>query len=109
MTRREIGKNRARVVGDDRQPETLPLKFVRAALQLDQLRPAERSPVGGAGEDEHGAATSHDRLQVAGPAGLIDEAEIGHPLADLRPECGDVNPLARSLLRHRRYQCDQDE
>lgn len=67
----ECGERRGRVVGDDGQPESALLKVRIPALQLHELRLAERSPVGGTAEDEHQAAGSHERRQVACGARLI--------------------------------------
>ena len=47
----ERGERRGRVVGDDGQSEAAILKVRVAALQLHELRLAERSPTGRAAED----------------------------------------------------------
>jgi hypothetical protein len=86
-----------RVIGDRRQSETVLAEFLDPALQLDELRAAERSPIRRSEEHQHGAARPHDRFQIAGAAGVIRQAEIRDALPDLRPEPGDVHLLPRRL------------
>ena len=54
----EVSENIPRVVADDGQPQAALLELSDAALQLDELRATERSPVGRTDEDEHRAARS---------------------------------------------------
>jgi hypothetical protein len=49
----EFLERRRRIVADRNQPETLLPDLIVAALQLDELRLAVRSPIGGAEEHEH--------------------------------------------------------
>ena len=92
----EVGENRLRVVADSRDVDPLAAKLLKASLQLDELRAAERSPIGGAEEHQHRSARTNHRLQRLGAAVLIPETEIGNPLTDLRSELGDVDLLAHS-------------
>ncbi len=87
----ERRENFGRVVADGRQPEALVLQLLQPALQLNELRFAVRSPVGGTVEHEHGPAGAHDRFARPDPACLIGEAEVGNLLADLRTERRDVH------------------
>jgi hypothetical protein len=93
----EVRQDRGRVVADGGQPDAVLTQFFDAALQLDELRAAVRSPVRGAEEHQHRAARSHDRLQVVRATVLIVQVEVRHALTHLRPQSGDVNLLARGL------------
>ena len=93
----EVSQDVLRVVADTGDPESLFTELFETTLQLDELRSAERSPVGRAEEHQHRAARPHDRLQVAHATGLIAEGEIRDLLPYLRPQLGDVDLLSRLL------------
>ena len=95
MLHGEVGQNLRRVVADRYQFQSLLANLINAPLQLDQLRPAVGSPIRRSYEDEHGSLRSYDRLQCPGLAMLILQAEVGHSLADLRPQCGDIDLRTR--------------
>ena len=105
----EVGKNIPRVVADNSQAQAALLELRCAALQLDELRATEWSPVSRTDENEHRSARSHDRLQIVCPARLVDEAEVRDALAHLRTELRHVDPLARLLLRSQLEQTEQGE
>jgi len=73
-------------------------------LQLNELRFAVRSPVGGPREDEHQAIRAHQRIPGPHLSILILQPEIGDPLADLRTELNatlrpDLSELASGFIR----------
>jgi hypothetical protein len=53
-------------------------------LQLDELRLAVRSPVGGPQEDEHQAIRPHERIPRPYLSVLVLQPEICDPLDELR-------------------------
>jgi hypothetical protein len=97
----ERRKRFRRVVADGRESQPFVLKLFDPALQLDELRFAVRSPIGGPEEHQHGAPWSHDGLARPRFAVLIVEAEIGDELTDLRAEFGHVDRCVHgaALLR----------
>ena len=82
----EPREGRDRVVGDDGDAEPLVLEVPIAALQLDELRLAERSPVGRAAEHQHQPVRPHQRRQVPACTRLVDEREVRRNVADLGSE-----------------------
>jgi hypothetical protein len=93
----EVSQNLLRVVADAGDTDALLAEFFETTLQLDELRAAERSPIGRAEEHQHRAARPHDRLQVAHAAGLVSEVEIRNSLSHLRAQLGNLDFLARWL------------
>jgi hypothetical protein len=93
----EISQDLLGVVADSCYMDPLLAELFETTLQLDELRAAERSPVGRAEEHQHRAARPHDRLQVAHAAGLVSEVEIRNSLSHLRAQLGDLDFLARLL------------
>ena len=90
---REIGEHRHRVVADCDQTEPLAVDVIEAALQLDELRFAIRSPIGRAEEDKNRALRSHQRFQRPCASGLIGQSERRNSRADLRSDRVDVLDL----------------
>jgi hypothetical protein len=80
-----------RVVAQRDEPEPFASNQRQVALQLDQLRTAVRSPVGGPEEHEHRALRSGRRSNGSFLAPLIFEREIGDAVADLGTELRDVH------------------
>src|ERR1035437_3166142 len=80
-----------RVITDSRQPEALLPYLIEVLFQLHELDLAERSPVRGTVEHQHGALGAHDGLQCLGPARLVQRREIrrratrGWPGLDVLP------------------------
>jgi hypothetical protein len=97
--KRKADRVALRVVADSRDTDSLLTELFETTLQLDELRAAERSPVGGAEEHQHCAAGTHDGLQVPHAAGLVSEIEVWDALSHLRSELGDLDFLARLLRR----------
>ena len=59
------------VIADSRYTEPLLPDGVQTLFQLDELDLAERSPVRGTEEHDHGASRSHDGFEGLGPALLV--------------------------------------
>src|SRR5262245_50456904 len=79
----ERAKNILRIVADTDQAESILAQRVVPALQLEQLRFAVGTPVGGAVEDDHRAFGSHHRLQCPFRPMLIGKVEVRNRLTDL--------------------------
>jgi hypothetical protein len=94
---REVSENVPRVIADGGKANPALSQLVDASLQLNELRAAKGSPIGGADEHQHRSASPHDRLQRLHASRLIAQLKVGHPLAHLRPERGDINPCTRAL------------
>jgi hypothetical protein len=77
-------------------------------LQLDELRAAKRSPIGGADEDQHRPAVSHDRSQRLRFTGLVVQLKVGDLVSNLRSEPGDIDSRTVSLCREMRHQQDNE-
>jgi hypothetical protein len=93
----EVSENLRRIVTDGCDADAACPKLFETTLQLDQLRAAERSPIGRAEEHQHRPARPHDRLEGANAASLIRQAEVRDSLTDLWTEFRDVNPCASCL------------
>jgi hypothetical protein len=93
----EVSQNLLRVVADSDDVDPVLTELFETTLQLDELRAAERSPVGRAKEHQHRAARPHHRLQVAHATGLVSEVEIRNLLPYLRAQLADFDFLARWL------------
>ena len=91
VPRGEASQDLLRVVADRDDADSVLAELFETALQLHELRAAERSPVRRAEEHQHRAAWTHDRFEGADAAGLIRKAEIRNALAYLRSELGDID------------------
>ena len=89
-------QNLYRVIADAHQPQPFGAKRLYLTLQLDELRPAVRSPVRRAEEDDHGPLGTHDGPQRLNLSCLVLEADIGDTLADLGAELRKVDLFAWS-------------
>lgn len=81
---RETPQNGYAVIANGREAESGGVNPVRVPLQLDQLALAERSPVGGAIEDQQRALGSEHGSQRLLFTGLISGRERGHRVPDGR-------------------------
>jgi acyl dehydratase len=77
-------------MADRGQPQALRGQGLAFFLQLDQLRAAKRSPVGGSEKDEDESFRTHEGLEGVFPAGLVGQGEARHLLADLGTQGVDV-------------------
>lgn len=93
MALREVTEDFLRVVADSGYSDSVLAEIFETTLQLDELRTAERSPIGRAEEHQHRTTRTHDRLQVSRTTGLVGQVEVGDALPHLGPEPRDVNPL----------------
>jgi hypothetical protein len=86
-----------RVVADAEQRDAVRLQDGVDALQLDELRLAERSPISAAVDDDEGLATRARLVEVDHRARLIRQAHVGKRLALLGPD----RPKISGWKRHR--------
>jgi hypothetical protein len=70
---------------------------VNGSLQLDQLRPAPRSPRGAAVNDEESLAARPIFVEVDNPTVLVGKSNIGKSRADLRSERIEINGRNRGF------------
>jgi hypothetical protein len=82
----ERGQYRHGIVADGEQRDSPMREVVIASLQLDELRPAERSPVGAAIEDDQCLAACSSGVQIDQAAALVGQFDVweytAHPRAD---------------------------
>lgn len=79
-----------RIMADRGETQPASGQGVPGFLQLDQLRPAIGSPVGGSKEDEDESVRAHEGFQGSFPAGLIGQVELRHRFAHLGTEGTDI-------------------
>jgi hypothetical protein len=72
------------VIADGCYAETLLPDRVQMLFQLDELDLAERSPIRGPEEHEHGPFRTHDRFESLVPALLVGRRKSRHLLTHLR-------------------------
>ena len=94
----ELGEDLRWVVTNSRDFDAFRSKFIYSALQLDQLRFAVWSPIGGSVEDEHRAFRTHDGINGPGLPVLVLQIKFRHSLANLwaklRQVHGSSSPLS---------------
>jgi len=83
------------IVADGDEPKPLFADFGMTALQLDELRLAVRSPVGGPEEHEHQTLGTRRRGEAMRLTELICSSKRRKPVADLRTDRGRVDLLWR--------------
>jgi hypothetical protein len=86
----KAGQHAYRVVADAEDADAVPLEVGQVALQLDQLRLAERSPPGAADEDDQPLAPRTGHVEIDGPAVLVRQHHVGEALPDPRPHAVEV-------------------
>ena len=79
------------VIADGEQGDAVRLESRPHRLQLDQLRPAERSPVRAAVEDDERLAASACRVQINRGTVLVGQADVGKPFPLGRPDLREVS------------------
>lgn len=99
----ELGDDVRWIITNGRDSDTFSAELIYPALQLDQLRLAIRSPVGGAVEHQHCALRTHYGIPCPGLAILVFQIEIWHSLTDLRAELRQVH-WSSSPLQERKKQ-----
>ena len=72
------------VVADGRYTKTVLPDRVQMLFQLDELDLAERSPIRGPEEHEHGPFRTHDRFESLVPALLVGRRKSGYRLTQIR-------------------------
>jgi hypothetical protein len=82
----EVSEDFLRVVANSGYSDPVLAELLETTLQLDELRTAERSPIGRAKEHQHRTAGPHDRLQVPHATGLVRKVEVRDALPYLGPE-----------------------
>jgi hypothetical protein len=80
-----------RVIADREQGNAIGIERGPYALQLDELRPAERSPVGAAVEDDDGLARCARRVEVDHGPALIGQPNLRKSLALVGPDLREVS------------------
>jgi hypothetical protein len=92
--------------------------LIKAALQLDELRLAIRSPVGRAEEHKDNALRSHQGLERADLPALVRETEPWNPAPDLRAQFLNIDTgrrlnlwlnLRSRIADCKKYRCRQQE
>lgn len=78
----EFVENIDRVIADRDDGDALTVEVLQAALQLNELRPAKRSPGGTAVKHDQGPPPSTPRMQVDWVAKLVGQLYIGERFAD---------------------------
>ena len=80
-----------RVIADREQSDVLRLEGGPHCLQLDQLRAAERSPVGASMENDERFALPTGGMEIDRGSALVGQADVGKPLPLLRPDLREVS------------------
>jgi hypothetical protein len=91
----EAGEHLHLVVADGEDGDAVPFEVGQIALQLDQLRFAERSPQGTSVENDQALAPDPGLLKMNSSAVLVWQHDVGKALPDARPS--EVVPLRGSL------------
>jgi hypothetical protein len=82
MLCREGGQDLNRIIADRDDGDARSVEVGETALQLDELRPAERSPGGAAVEDDQRSPSRPPGVQVDRLAELIRQQDVGERFAD---------------------------
>jgi hypothetical protein len=82
---REILKRSGGIITDGRYTESPVPDRVQMLFQLDELDLAERSPIRGTKEYEHGPVRTHDRFESLVPALLVLRRKSGYLLTYVWP------------------------
>jgi hypothetical protein len=80
-----------RVIADREQGNAIGIERRPYVLQLDQLRAAERSPVGAAVENDEGLARPSLGVEIDHSTALIGQPDLGKSLALVRPDLREVS------------------
>jgi hypothetical protein len=89
------------VITDGKDGDVMALEIRQATLQLDELRPAKRSPFGAAMKDHERATARPDLVQTHRLAMLIREDHVG----EMRPHSGADAGEIDAKIRDRRHRC----
>ena len=90
VDRGEIVQDPDRIVADREEGDPVRRRLRSDLLQLNQLRLAERSPLGAAVKDDKRLAPGASRVQVHRCAGLVRQADVGKGLPFFRPNRPEV-------------------
>ncbi len=90
VLRGELGEDRDRIVAHREDRNAFALIVRQTALQLDELRLAERSPGGAAVKEHQRPPRSADAVQVDDDSRSIRQGNIGEPLAETRADLLEV-------------------
>jgi hypothetical protein len=94
----ETGQHVHGIVADGKDRDVLALEVGLAALQLDELRLAERSPASAPMEHHQGTPASSSCVEVDGTPVLVWQNDVGEPVPNRRSDRGKVEGHARSSL-----------